>query len=170
MAWAARPAMPALHKISATDMAAILDEIERLGTKLWSRKTATQSVNNSSTFVNCTDLARAVLANTQYRVVCLVHQNSGTTPDIKFQWTTPALATLKWHQFGQVTTYQENYQSTAGVSVLDGIGADQGAMMVGMLFTGATAGSIQLQFAQITPTVSNTNVLVDSFLYLEQVS
>jgi len=160
--------MPALHKVTATEMAAVLDEIERLGTQLWKRKPTDQIVNNSSALVNDSSLFLSLLAGKDYRVGALIFHISGTVPDIQMQWTLSGGGGMVSGGQGQVGTYQNQY-NTGGITVYDGIASNMVTVFDGTLVT-AAAGTLQLKWAQITPTVSDTKVLANSHVWAEQMT
>lgn len=168
MSWTARPALPAGHILTADDMDAYGDEIERLGTELWKRQSSDYTVSNTTTFSNVPDLAQAVLANTEYDVNLFIGYFSGTTPDLKLQITWPTSAVFMGAAFGQVGTWNAQIMSAASVPVFDGTGANHVCEIRGTLITLGNAGTVQLQMAQITAQVSNTTILAQSHMLLKR--
>lgn len=139
---------------------------------LVARKTADETVNNSAVLQNDNELVLAVEANTSYIVWCHLVQQSGTTPDFKFEFTFPTGATRAgWNAFGGNTA---NWQATlananGGSSGINGTGANSSVDVYGLLVVGSTAGNLQLVWAQNTANASDTIVRAGSFLHLTRV-
>lgn len=142
-------------------------------------KTAGQVVNNSSTFVNDSELLATVDASTTYTYAFTIFSTSGTTPDIKFTVTFPSGATCSFGHVGLVSTASPTgdvdvggYSSaTSGVSAVGVAGTTgvQTTMLGGTLAVGATAGTLQLQWAQLAANASDTTVHALSNLVITQV-
>ena len=131
------------------------------------RKTANQTVNNSIVLVNDTALLFAIAANEVWEFTLIPIHNSGTTPDIKFCIIGPA---------GASAYYIAVHENSLGAVALDrGILGDEitfggtasnriTGTIKGIVINGATAGNLQLQWAQATANASNTIVLANSCL------
>lgn len=142
-------------------------------------KTANQTVNNSAVLVDDSELFIPVAALTTYVFTAMVLFTSGTTPDIKYGFTFPALATCQWGSVRLVSSASPtgdadfgSYSSaTSGTSVVAaaGTGGDQIATVMGTLVVGATSGTLRLQWAQNTATASNTVVYLGSYLTANRV-
>lgn len=152
--------------------------VESFNARIIRKATETQAVNNSTTLVNDSHLLVAVEANTNYAVETNVFFSSGATPDIKFAFTYPALSVFSWMGIGYLDTsitFQINmtssaYQSASGTTQSYGGGGDfPTAQLKGFLRVGATAGNLQLQWAQNTANASNTLVKQDSWMKIEKV-
>src|SRR5262249_11988175 len=77
-------------------------------------KSADQTVNNSATFVDAADLGFTAEANATYKIRLWAAYSSNTTPDIKFNWTTPSGASLQRYSLGP----QVGTTDTTATSVL----------------------------------------------------
>lgn len=136
------------------------------------RKLAIETVNNTAALHNDTELVVSVLASTTYEMHLMLFYNSGVTPDLKIFWTAPAAATLMWGGIcadaaGAVSL--PGNLSLATTQVVGGSAADASAHFWGIFTTSATAGSLQLQWAQNTATVANTSLYAGSALLLRQI-
>lgn len=139
-------------------------------------KASDQSVTSSIAMVNDSDLVVTVLAGATYAFACYLDYEGGTqgSSDIRWQWVVPG---------GTVLRYQPQYQSTAGVltggttalagTVIiagsSGAGVLCGATMIGTLAVSTTGGSLQLQWAQGTSSVTATIVHATSHLMLRRI-
>lgn len=144
-------------------------------------KTVDQIVNNSSALINDNALVAPVVANAKYLVNATVIYSSGTTPDIKFAWVGPAGATFSWttNALSVGTTGSSGLVTVANSVIGDGGALQAGGAGVptprltanirGILTVGATAGTLQLRWAQDVADASNTTVKADSFMELRQV-
>ena len=116
-------------------------------------KTADQSVNNSTTFANDTNLAFAMLANSSYTINASINYSSTNgTADFKYTFTLPAGATVHLNTDGPTgitTSTKCNISSSGQTCALNLAGAYRGTINInGYIRTGATAGNLQFQFAQ----------------------
>lgn len=154
------------YTIGAITAAQIEAVVPRIGFK-----TSTQTVNNSATLVSDSQLFVTVAANTNYLFRGRVLFTSGTTPDIKFGFSYPTLATATYTLFGIAsggTTLGAFHQDQTSVAALEG-GTAISCTMEGSWSIGANPGTVQLQWAQNTQNASNTQVLAGSFIELVQV-
>lgn len=168
MAFTALPTWT-VEPITAADLKAMVDAIAELR-PLFAEKTVDETVNNSATLQNDDQLVIAVPANTKWEVDGVFRFNSGTTPDIKAKFTVPASATLKWNFFAQAGTFLGFQQDETTTATVDGIAAPVACLVKGILTVGATAGNLQLQWAQATANASNTIVQIGSYLKLRRMS
>lgn len=140
------------------------------------RKTADQNVGPSNTVLqNLTNLAVPLpgITGAIYQFQAMVFYNSNGTADIKFAFTIPAGATMRWGVHGLATTASGIVgDMTAGsISVsgntvaLGGAAADAMATFQGEVTMGATAGNLQMQAAQNTSDASTTNVMTRSRIH-----
>lgn len=141
---------------------------------LLARKTSDETVNNSATLQNDNELLLAVEANAVYHFGGRLAFTTGTTPDLKFAWTFPAGLTMAYN----VSVF------AVGTSVLDQFAFDQTltanceghasltrtAMLDGIVVVSSTAGTLQLQWAQIAATASDTIMKSGSSIWLTRVS
>lgn len=143
-----------------------------VGQHIIARKTADETVNNSSAFQNDDVLLASVVANAVYLARLHIMYNSGTTPDFKYQFTVPAGTTLPaWSFIGTTgAAVSFNAASSGGVSGLGGTGADQPVDSWGVIITSGTAGTVQVQWAQDVANASNTIVRAGSYLELIRIA
>ena len=133
-----------------------------------SRASADVTVNNTTTFTD-TGLQLSVVANAVYAVRAWIRYNTGNTPDIKFQWSTPSGTTGYWSLVGHgrdVTTAAVDV-SAGATFVVEDIGTSKTvagdatgtlllACVAGGELTTTTAGTVKLRVAQRTANASNT--------------
>ena len=139
------------------------------------RKTADQTVNNSTTLVDVTSMAAPLSADETVSFVARVRYNSGATPDIKFAFTVPAGGSITWttangiriNTAGTITFQNEVSVSGAPVAI-EGAGANRWATFEGVVRNGSTPGNLQLQFAQQTADASDTSVLTRSSMTIDR--
>lgn len=119
------------------------------------RLTADQTVNNTTTLVNITDLVSAVNleANKDYFAVIGVLADGGTTPDIKIGVTAITGATIIVGSLAGANEANPQVISTVGAGTVRTFSVFADIEM------GATAAKLQLQFAQNTADVSDTKVI-----------
>lgn len=149
--------------------------------------TADVTVNNSTTLVNATGLVIPLSANATYGLDGWLHWTSNPTADIKFKFTLPASTTGFWTGIGPVVntapvvgSERKNYVDMGSVDITNALafaGDDEftssvyiSAVPRGYIVTGATAGNLQLQFAQNTADVSNTILRAGSQLRLTRLN
>ena len=135
------------------------------------RKTATETVNNSTTLQNDDTLLAALVASEVVAFECAVRYNASATADMKFAFTVPAGATLNWGMAGgyrDAALNNVNTGSTGSGVALDistaGAGAEEFLLLVGTVVNSTTAGNLQLQWAQNTANVSDAAVAAGSWL------
>lgn len=140
------------------------------------RKTANQTINNSVTLTNDTQLAITFPPiAAQWTFEAMLFYTSTTVADIKFAFAADAaitafgffpiaLATSAGGTTGDVTT--QVAAATATAIAAGGSGALAGAHLVGRMATSGVAGTLQLQWAQNTLEVSNTMISAGSWLRL----
>lgn len=129
------------------------------------------TVNNSTTLVDATNLAVALAANETVFFDVVVRFSSNTTADVKFAFTVPADATLRWSPVNRSTGSNGSGQSQGDEIDISGEtkefsgSATAGVQMLaltGFVDNGATPGNLQLQFAQNTADAQNTSVFGNS--------
>jgi hypothetical protein len=140
---------------------------------VYARKTANETVTNSNTLQNDDHLFVALAANAVYDWKLILHYNSGTTPDFKLGWSVPSGTTMVWGGMiadtaGAVTSVANLSQTT--VQAIGGTGAANYQFFTGVVVTSTTAGTLQLQWAQNTTTLSDTILLAGSELILTRTS
>ena len=146
-----------------------------IGATVINRCTSTVTVNNSTALVNSTGLAFSVLANTDYVFNFVVHFVTPSGANFKCTLTGPAAPTAV--HFGgtpvvggavadvvNATAFATNFVMTVTPTIP--------IMMLisGILRNGANAGTVQLQFAQNTTVVGDTQVFVESYVQSMRIS
>lgn len=128
-------------------------------------KTSTQTVNNSATLVNDTEMFWAVEANAIYDLDILLLYNSNATADFKWAWTYPTGLTMAYSvlAFNTASTLFIDATFTESATVnAGGDGTDLPVWLKGSVIVGSTAGTLQLQWAQNTANASNTTLNIYS--------
>jgi hypothetical protein len=148
---------------------------------LFARKTAeVQTKNADTTFLSDTHLVLPVRANARYLATGLWLWDSGTTGDIKWQWTGPAGFTVPvWTVTSLDTTATtlagatNSGYSTSATSAIARAGAGIGTFVAGQLYgeivTAGTAGNLTVQWAQNASEAVATRMKQESWLKLERV-
>lgn len=129
---------------------------------------------SNTTYEDVTGLAIAAAANEIITFTIRLLYNTGLTPDIKFQFTIPAGATLKYFQEEIVLNGGTSFTAVPTVKDdsdemwLNGHATlDQVLILSGVLLNSSTAGDLQIQAAQLTSDASTTNVLAGSIIRAE---
>ena len=125
------------------------------------RKETTETVNNTTTLQNDDELFFPVAANEICEVSFFLRVNSSAVADLKVAITVPTGGSALYSKQGDVVTLEKT--EGQGSSLSTG-GADEHYVVRGIVVNGATAGNVQLQWAQNTAEVSNSSVLLNSFL------
>lgn len=128
-------------------------------------KPADQIVNNSATFVDDNDLTFVIGANQTWTYTMVVYGNSSTTADFKFSLTAPSGTACTWG-VSETENADSNGNLGCGASsgLISGSGADEPYTVTGVVSSGATAGSVTLQWAQNTAAATNSIVRAGSYL------
>lgn len=137
------------------------------GTVIRKVKSSDEIVNNSSTLQNDNDLFFSVGANEIWAVRLFIRYNSGTTPDIKFQFSLPSGATAS---MGSQPHYDNTNFTGASSVLVSGAGSTRSAIFQGYVETAGTAGTATLQWAQNTADPSDTTVFTYSYLIAEKIA
>lgn len=123
------------------------------------RKTADQTVNDSITLVNDTHLSFNIAANEKIWFQINLYADVKAASDFKAGLTVPAGAEGRWSTEGNASGdwTLANTISWSGT-------ADRTAVYVyqGIIVNGATAGTVQLQWAQATAVAEDTTVKAGS--------
>lgn len=134
-------------------------------------KTTDQSATNSSTLVNATNLGASVVANAVYTVDLMAIYEATVANDMKIAFTFPAGANFPWglHSLQSAAPDTiDDFQSFAfGDPASDapfnvgGGGAGLQLMLTvkGTLMMGATAGTLQFRFAQVSAAASTSAII-----------
>ena len=129
---------------------------------LSARKTSgDQTLDNNATLTNVTDMAVTLAPNSNYQLACRIRYRANATPsgsDMKFGWTGPTGFSMDYTAFavpvGSTALAQFNNSATSVLAV-GGFNADLGIVMTGLVQTGGSGGTLQLQFAQNTQKSGN---------------
>jgi hypothetical protein len=143
-------------------------------TELFEYKTATESVISSTAFQNDDDLVLAVEANAVYIVEGLLFYDGATAGDLKITWAVPSGASFDYGHMGAATGITAGTANTVDMRQIvetDSLGvgcAGAGTTLAfpfyGILIVDATAGSLQLQWAQFASSGTATRLFAGSFL------
>jgi len=172
MAWTAPRTWTDGELVTAAIMQPHVRDNLRMTMHTLARKTADETVNNSSTLQNDDHLSFSVDVSEVWLVQAWLMCDSASAADIKFGWTVPASATISWgfnSNAGGVASWAGDNltalattgslnASTSAAATIQGIG------LVGIVAVAGTAGTVQLQWAQVTPTVADTKVRTNSAL------
>lgn len=161
------------QKLTGASLNAALTALDR---DLLIVKPSIQTVNNSATLIDDTDLLVALAANSTYVFEAFVLFTTGATPDIKYGFTFPAGATCQWGSIRMVTSsagatgdgdWGSFSSATSGTSVVGaaGTGSAQMALVMGSITTSATSGNLRLTWAQNTANASDTSIYPGSWLW-----
>lgn len=153
-------------KLRASVLSSLITEVR----PLFAVKSSDETVNNSAVFQSDDHLTLSVASSTTYHVEAWWCYTSGTTPDIKFRWSVPTGATLRWSAVGTNIsgTFAEPFLDTATEPGFAGNGSDAIVRVMGLLVT-SNAGTLLVQWAQQTANASNTVLKAGSWLKLTKV-
>lgn len=129
-------------------------------------KTADESVNNSAVLQNDEHLKWYLAANENIFFVCVIeHSSVSSTPDIQIAFTIPSGASMRWGPSNGIkidasdTVVAQSQTLVSGTPVTFGSANNRRQIVIeGTVENGSTEGFLQLQWAQATATVGNTNV------------
>ena len=140
-------------------------------------KTATETVNNSTTLQDDDELVLPVVADTIYRFRLLLRISGTTTEQGKFNVDLPAGGNVIFggshRQGGSYATFWTAGSAAIAFSAqprLFGVvtNADQELhLFEGIMIIGGTGGNAQIQWAQYTAGLTDLSVLPGSFLELQ---
>jgi hypothetical protein len=150
-------------ELTADELNAVLERLVR--------KENDESIQNN-TYQDDDELFMSVLAGGLYRAHLHIIFNSGTTPDFKISGTVPSGATAPkwtWHSASATAGGPAQVADLTTGVLLDGTGADAAVDGFGLIDMGGSDGLVQIRWAQITTTASNTTVKANSFLSLTKV-
>jgi hypothetical protein len=140
-------------------------------------KGSNESVTSSTTLQNDNELVLPVVADATYLFECYLDFEGGTqgSGDLKWTWALPSGATMRYRAVytntsGAAVTGTTNLDSDVVSAGTATAGVLRGVSMHGTLTVGATAGSIQLQWAENTSDSTPTIVHAQSSLALWRVS
>lgn len=157
-------------RLYASTLSSLITELRPLSVL----KTADETVNNSTTMQNDDQLLISVEANITYDFFLRLIVNTNATADFKMQFTGPAGATMSTQAYTgsnpdtAASALQGPTNNLTTVAAFSGVAADQVLIIQGFLAVSATAGTLQLQWAQNTLNVSNTSVKANSYMWLQR--
>jgi len=135
------------------------------------RKSSDQTVTSSTTLVNDSQLKFAVAANETYIFQAWLYTYAADgTPDIKITFTAPSGSTLFWSS-SQVIFLPDASTSLTVVAPAATTGSLfidsnlRAIQLYGTILNGATAGDVQLQWAQNTSSANGTSVKAGSSIF-----
>lgn len=140
-------------------------------------KTADQSVTSSITPVNDTELLIALAASVTYTFSLFLDFEGGTqgASDLRWTFTLPAGAFLRYSYAnrgtgGGATAGTLSTGTDVNSSGTNGAGNLQGVFGFGTIVVGSTAGTLQLKWAQQTPSATSTIMHAQSCIILQRVT
>jgi hypothetical protein len=161
--------------LSLTDAGANGNITIAIANEQWAPCAADKIVNNSSTLVDITGMTFNIGASAteiwQFEAQLWTVANS-TAADWKFGFTVPASATyrLGFHSATATTDYWGLDTGTNQIALstttiaMGSFSGTGGVFFRGFIFGGGTGGAVQLQFAQNTPTASDSTIKKGSLL------
>lgn len=164
--------VPSVARLRASVLSSLITELR----PAYALKTVNETVSNSSTLQNDDELFVSVAASLTYKVELSILYEAGSAADYKWALTFPS-GTFSYRfihltsggSFTQLSS--SSYTSGTGVSAGGaGIGTGIGLALVGVLVMGVTAGTLQYQWAQNTPTVENTATWAGSLMHLTRLT
>lgn len=147
--------------MSIAALSAVYPKNLNLGFKI--TKQVAETVNNSTVLQDDDELFFAVAANTDYEFEFTLFTSTNPAADFKLQLTGPAAPTFiltiasYYHPNGNTAAEVATAFSTVAIFTSD-TGNDGMIKITGTLYNGANAGTVQLQWAQNTAFVGNTQV------------
>lgn len=137
---------------------------------------ADQAVTSSTTLVDATGLAVPLVANRKYRFkAVLVVDNAGTAAGVKLAMAGPASptkVTLVGFLENATTTVVHQVATSLTTIIAQGVGTTgvKYAVMEGIVFNGANAADLKVQFAQNTSDANATTLKAGSYLEVERIN
>ncbi|MFV8127550.1 hypothetical protein [Streptomyces syringium] len=152
-----------------------------LGQILFARKTVDTARTSTTTSTDDPHLSVPVSASATYTVDGLIIYNTPQAADFKFQFAVPAGATQLWSPWAISDDSDVNAGGTVGrirTGTSTGGATQLGVLAtvnvtcrpVGLIRTGATAGTVVVQWAQGASSASATTVVTDSWIKLQRVA
>lgn len=143
-------------------------------------KSADESRTSTAAVSNDTEFFFACEANALYLLEGYLKYSGATAGDINIDWTAPAGSTGEWFAIGiandtaatangylvQMATQDIEAQRSFGTIT----GVNYGLSLNGTLRTSSTAGTYQMQWAQLTSNATATIIAADSWMKLTRVA
>jgi len=134
--------------------------------------TAQQTINNSTAF-QTTTITHTVEADEDWAFQIYLLYNSGSTPDLKLEWSgIPSGMSGNWTGIGYQANGTLDIQSKTSLGgdiTCGGQSAVFGFALYGVMITGGTGGTLQLDFAQNTANASDSTIEVGSWALFTQI-
>lgn len=162
------PTFAAGQRVPASYLQALSDDLAGLVPAVM--KTLDQTVTNNATLQDDTELLLPVVANATYEMNALVIYSGTTAGDCKIAWTAPSGSALDWVSGGfdpgagaaavvgvrnfEIRTLADYAQTGA-----TGAGNKLAIVPAGTLYTGGSAGTFRMQFAQVTAAPATSAVV-----------
>lgn len=138
--------------------------------RLFARKTASESVTNSTVMQADDHLVLPLAANRTYRATMQLTVDGNGGSDLKFLFGLPAGATFKGDGllYDVSTNFVYAYldQTLTAVTGLFGVGSSRPVRVQGLIKTAGTAGNVTLNWAQNVASVFPSTIQIDSWLEL----
>lgn len=128
------------------------------------------AVNNSTTFVNDSDLFLTVSANSVYVFEANIRYSSNNTADIKFRYTFPTNTTMRFIELSYIPAGTLQVSANTELSPISAQGSTGQSFWRGLVITSTVSGVLQLQFAQDTANVSNTFTQAGAYMMAQKVA
>lgn len=182
MSWPSRPSAPAGGRVTTELLDAMNDQIELLSSRecvLLSDHAGVTSNTSLGSAGTLTNLTRPVLANTRYRCRCFFWYSAGTTGDFKPGINIPSGSFVRYSLFSLLAS-----NDTSSGSVYFGSATTAGSLSAPGQTTasdiisctaefyvsiGASAGNVQVIYAQATSSATATIMRAGSTLLVQQV-
>lgn len=143
----------------------------------WIYKTATESVTSSTTLQNDNDFAFSVPTTGTYALEGYLIYDGSTSADLKVAITVPASATLNWSPYAPtsgVGTTDYNVQVITTSGGTRGVACNGATVMScqpkGTILLGGSAGTVQLQWAQVASNATATRIFINSWMKLTRIA
>ena len=128
-------------------------------------KAADEVVNNNNVLQNDDDLHLTVGANDVWFIHLFMYVLSETdVPDMQYRFTVPSGGAVRIHGFYTKQDTPSSYVDGTVVETLAIAAAEKYIGLHAVYIGGGTAGTLQLQWAQVTATVEDTRMKAHSFM------
>jgi hypothetical protein len=150
----------------------LTDNLNVVGPHVRIRKSADETVVNSTTLQNDNELLFAIGANEAWVFEMMLYYSGNTAGDLRVAWTIPSGTVGVWTAAG--VSQSSNAHEIRGVGILSNLDFDiplssNGVLIMGSALAAATAGTIQMQWAQVTSFGTPTTIAAGSTLLAHRV-
>jgi hypothetical protein len=137
------------------------------------RRTTSQTVNNSTTLVDDTQLQLELSASETVYFEAVVRYSGDDTADIKIAFVGPTGATIRWDNYNSIFINTSDVVTVSTGEVIEGNSRSFGCAAAsglrtlnikGYVQTSTTAGALQMQFAQAAAVAADTTIQFNSVL------